>query len=274
MKGLKVIDLFAGCGGLSLGFEKNGYQIETALEYDKMIAETYKKNHSSVNVIVDDIRNVDKSGIFFEKSADIIIGGPPCQGFSMAGARIRSGFMGDPRNYLFKHYFNVVKTVRPEVFIMENVKGIMTMESGDIFNEILKILISCNKDAIKGDNLPEELWNDSLIEKDRFYYSDILHINSKLPSWNPKTFKEECPSFFLEMKIKFSMNDLLNYYYDKCRIPLALQDDKKNAGAFKHLIAKYEAFKNAPGLDYVIALINKGSEDKEKEIQSGHKYLK
>lgn len=142
MKGLKVIDLFAGCGGLSLGFEKNGYQIETALEYDKMIAETYKKNHSSVNVIVDDIRNVDKSGIFFEKSADIIIGGPPCQGFSMAGARIRSGFMGDPRNYFFKHYFNVVKTVRPEVFIMENVKGIMTMESGDIFNEILKIFSS------------------------------------------------------------------------------------------------------------------------------------
>lgn len=139
-------------------------------------------------------------------------------------------------------------------------------DNGYSNNEILKILISCNKDAVKGDNLPEELWNDSLIEKDRFYYSDILHIKSKPPSWNPKTFKEECPSFFLEMKIKFSMNDLLNYYYDKCRIPLALQDDKKNAGAFKHLIAKYEAFKNAPGLDYVIALINKASEDKEKEM--------
>lgn len=142
MKQLKVIDLFSGCGGLSLGFEKNGYTIETALEFDPMIAETYKTNHCGVELIVDDIRNVDQSGVFSKKSADVIIGGPPCQGFSMAGARIRSGFMGDPRNFLFKHYFNVVKAVCPEVFIMENVKGIMTMENGGIFEEILRIFSS------------------------------------------------------------------------------------------------------------------------------------
>ena len=136
---LRVIDLFAGCGGLSLGFIKEGFTVEKAVEIDASIANTYKMNHPKVDVIVDDIRNIDNSGVFAPGDADVIIGGPPCQGFSMAGARIRRGFIDDPRNYLFKHYFNVVKTVHPKVFVMENVKGMLTMQGGKIFNEIIKI---------------------------------------------------------------------------------------------------------------------------------------
>lgn len=136
---MKVIDLFAGCGGLSLGFIKDGYSVVKAVEFDDAIAYTYKMNHPAVDVIVDDIRNIDNSGLFKNGDADVIIGGPPCQGFSMAGARIRHGFIDDPRNYLFKHYFNVVKTVRPKVFVMENVKGMLTMQKGDIFKEIIRI---------------------------------------------------------------------------------------------------------------------------------------
>ncbi|MCM1262141.1 MAG: DNA cytosine methyltransferase [Butyrivibrio sp.] len=139
MKQKKVIDLFAGCGGLSLGFMQSGYCVEKAVEYDEKIANTYKLNHLETEVIVDDIRNIDHSGIFSKHDADVIIGGPPCQGFSMAGARIRRGFIDDPRNYLFKHYFKVVKTVRPKVFVMENVKGIVTMQGGKIFEEIHNI---------------------------------------------------------------------------------------------------------------------------------------
>lgn len=135
---MEVIDLFAGCGGLSLGFMKNGCTVKRAVEIDPAIAGTYKKNHPEVEVIIDDIRNIDRSGVFRRGDADVIIGGPPCQGFSMAGARIRQGFIDDPRNYLFKHYFNVVRTVKPKVFIMENVKGILTMQGGEIFSEILK----------------------------------------------------------------------------------------------------------------------------------------
>lgn len=134
-----MIDLFSGCGGLSLGFIQEGFIVKKAVEYDANIANTYKKNHPEVDVIVDDIRNIDQSGVFKVGTADVIIGGPPCQGFSMAGARIRSGFIDDPRNYLFKHYFNVVKTVKPKAFVMENVKGIMTMQEGKIFEEILRI---------------------------------------------------------------------------------------------------------------------------------------
>lgn len=133
---MNVIDLFAGCGGLSLGFEKAGFSIAKAVEYDSVIASTYTKNHPDVSMIVDDIKNIDGEGVFSTGDADVIIGGPPCQGFSMAGARIRHGFIDDPRNYLFKHYFNVVKTVRPKVFVMENVKGMLTMQDGKIFEEI------------------------------------------------------------------------------------------------------------------------------------------
>lgn len=136
---MRAIDLFAGCGGLSIGFIRNGCAIEKAVEFDASIAETYRRNHPEVRMIVDDIRNVDHSGEFERGCADVIIGGPPCQGFSMAGARIREGFMGDPRNYLFKHYFNVVKTVKPRAFVMENVKGIQTMQNGEIFAEIQRI---------------------------------------------------------------------------------------------------------------------------------------
>jgi DNA (cytosine-5)-methyltransferase 1 len=136
---MNVIDLFAGCGGFSSGFAQAKFNIIKAVEFDKSIANTYKLNHPDTYTIVEDICNVDNKNYFVENESDIIIGGPPCQGFSMAGARIRGGFISDPRNYLFKHYFNIVKIVKPKAFIIENVKGILTMEKGAIFNEIVNL---------------------------------------------------------------------------------------------------------------------------------------
>jgi len=140
---IKVIDLFAGCGGFSLGFIKEGFIIEKAVEFDPMIANTYKLNHPEIKMIVDDIKNVDNS--FKQGEADVIIGGPPCQGFSMAGARIRQNFTNDPRNYLFKHYLNIVSMVKPKVFVMENVKGMLTMKKGKIFEEIKQAFNTLNE---------------------------------------------------------------------------------------------------------------------------------
>ena len=121
---MNVIDLFAGCGGFSTGFIQAGFKISKAVEYDASIANTYHLNHLTTNTMISDIGLIDNKEFFTENEADIIIGGPPCQGFSMAGARIRGGFIDDPRNYLFKHYFNIVKIVKPKIFIIENVKGI------------------------------------------------------------------------------------------------------------------------------------------------------
>lgn len=146
---IKVIDLFAGCGGFSSGFIKAGFQITKAVEFNEEIASTYKANHICTRLIVDDIRVIDNDDNFKNGEADVIIGGPPCQGFSMAGARIREGFVSDKRNFLFRHYFNIVKIVKPKVFIMENVKGILTMEKGQIFKEIVDVF--SNGDNFNGD---------------------------------------------------------------------------------------------------------------------------
>ena len=147
---MNVIDLFAGCGGFSTGFIQAGFKISKAVEYDASIANTYHLNHLTTNTMISDIGLIDNKEFFTENEADIIIGGPPCQGFSMAGARIRGGFIDDPRNYLFKHYFNIVKIVKPKIFIIENVKGILTMAKGDIFSEIVSLFSnSANFDGDK-----------------------------------------------------------------------------------------------------------------------------
>ena len=134
-----AIDLFAGCGGFSLGFSQAGFDIQTAVEIDPDIAAAYRKNHPDTKMIVGDIRDVDGAGTFQKGDCDVIIGGPPCQGFSMAGERIRAGFVDDPRNYLFRHYAHIVSTVQPQVFVMENVKGLCTFQNGAILEEIKRI---------------------------------------------------------------------------------------------------------------------------------------
>lgn len=145
-----VIDLFAGCGGFSVGFEQAGFKIIKAVEFDKQIAQTYHHNHKDTQLYIEDIAKIDTEEYFTRRESDVIIGGPPCQGFSMAGARIRNrAFIDDPRNYLFKHYVNIVNIVRPKMFILENVKGILTMQKGEIFNEILKTF--SNKKLFDGD---------------------------------------------------------------------------------------------------------------------------
>jgi len=132
-----VIDLFAGAGGFSAGFKKAGFKIVKAVEFDKQIASTYKKNHPDTELFVEDIKDIAENKTLSETNAEIIIGGPPCQGFSMAGARIRNSSADDPRNYLFKYYCEIVKQVKPKLFIFENVKGILTAEKGLIFKEII-----------------------------------------------------------------------------------------------------------------------------------------
>lgn len=147
----KVIDLFAGCGGFSVGFEQANFQIIKAVEFDKQIANSYENNHKGVKMLAQDISEIDNENYFSEHEANVIIGGPPCQGFSMAGERIRANsFKDDPRNYLFKHYLNIVKIVKPDFFVFENVKGILTMKNGDIFKEILKAFSDkSNFDGVK-----------------------------------------------------------------------------------------------------------------------------
>lgn len=145
---MNVIDLFAGVGGLSTGFRKAGFNIILANEIDESIAKSYQKNHGETIMINDDIKNILPAIENLDKEIDVIIGGPPCQGFSMAGARIRENksnkFLDDPRNYLFRNYFQIVQKIEPKYFIMENVPGMLSMKGGRIIEEIEKLFTDEN----------------------------------------------------------------------------------------------------------------------------------
>lgn len=121
----KMVDLFAGCGGLSLGMEQAGFTPWFVNEIVETFCNTYKKNHtlSDEHYYVGDINNLNEHiDKYSELLSDITIvcGGPPCQGFSMAN---RQRILDDPRNQLYKAYLIFLKNVRPKFFVMENVKG-------------------------------------------------------------------------------------------------------------------------------------------------------
>ncbi len=137
---MKIMDLFSGVGGFSKGalMASDRNKIIVANEFDVEIAESYKLNHKKTNMIVGDISKVKQK--LYDYKVDIIIGGPPCQGFSAAGKRNRKNFIDDPRNYLFREYIDVVKNVNPKYIFMENVPGITTMDDGEILKEIISVL--------------------------------------------------------------------------------------------------------------------------------------
>lgn len=125
-----VVSLFAGAGGLDIGFEKQGFKIIWANDFDKDACETHKKWSDAV-VVQGDIRKVDFDSIPF---SDIITGGFPCQGFSLAGPRK----IDDKRNVLYKYFVKLVEQKKPHVFVAENVKGILTLADGAIIEAIIE----------------------------------------------------------------------------------------------------------------------------------------
>lgn len=137
-KKLKMIDIFAGAGGLTKGFNQEGVQIIDTIEFDVNAVKTYNFNFN-LNIIPRDITNssVQQNFISSNKNkANILIGGFPCQGFSIAGLRDPE----DPRNKLYLDTIKIIKGTNPEVFILENVKGLLSMEKGERISIIMKDL--------------------------------------------------------------------------------------------------------------------------------------
>ena len=120
---MRVVSLFSGAGGMDVGFEQAGVQIVFANEIMKEAAETYKVNHPNGRMIHDDIRNIMEQINEF-RGADLVIGGPPCQGFSVAGKMDPE----DDRNQLIMTYLDAVERVQPKAFVMENVKALGVLE--------------------------------------------------------------------------------------------------------------------------------------------------
>ncbi len=133
----KIIDLFCGAGGFSLGFENEGFESILAIDKWNDAIETYnhnRKNKCGLNIDIHDFSNDKLYELNRENDVDGIIGGPPCQGFSLVGKRET----GDVRNSLYLEYVRFVDCIKPKFFILENVKGLLSMEKGIYRDDIIK----------------------------------------------------------------------------------------------------------------------------------------
>ena len=130
MSEFTAVSLFSGAGGMDVGFENAGFDIVFANEIVKEASETYKANHSSGVMINDDIKNIIDTVSQYE-GADIVFGGPPCQGFSVAGKMNPD----DDRSKLIFTFLDVVERVKPRAFVMENVKALAKLDKWSVVRE-------------------------------------------------------------------------------------------------------------------------------------------
>lgn len=174
---MKVISLFSGCGGLDLGFERAGFEIPVANEFDRTIWETFQINHPNTHLIEGDIRNINESD--FPDDIDGIIGGPPCQSWSEAGS-LRG--IDDARGQLFYDYIRILRNKKPKFFLAENVSGMLA----DRHSQAVKNIISMFEES--GYNVTVTLVNAKdygvAQERKRVFYIGFrkdLNINFEFP---------------------------------------------------------------------------------------------
>jgi DNA (cytosine-5)-methyltransferase 1 len=131
-----TVDLFCGAGGFTEGFDKSGgYENIFAVDFDLQATQTFAHNHPEKNVICSDVSSLDTEKLKHltkNREIDVIIGGPPCQGFSLAGLRLPD----DPKNKLFLEYVRIVSELKPKVFVFENVGGLVSMQGGLVLKAI------------------------------------------------------------------------------------------------------------------------------------------
>lgn len=234
----KMIDLFAGCGGLSLGMEQAGFSVVFANEINSSLFETYlynrnlPKNSYFIGDINDLNNNIDKYKELFI-DIDLVCGGPPCQGFSMAN---RQRILDDPRNNLYKAYLFFLKEIQPKFFIMENVKGMANKinEILENFQEFLgkdysysysllnakdfglpqnreRFFIIGNKLGVNTDNIFNNIRNVDI--KKRFVLKDAIFDLPKLKPNNVKNNPkiENSDIGFFETKYKYPYSEYANF---------------------------------------------------------------
>lgn len=190
---MNVISLFAGAGGLDLGFKKAGFNIAMANEYDKSIWTTYQKNHSLSPLLAKDICSVPSSDF---PNCEGIIGGPPCQSWSAGGA---SRGIADHRGQLFYEYIRILKDKQPLFFLAENVKGMMSPKHKDAVDGIIAQFDDAGYDV----HLTMLNANDYGVPQDRtrvFYVGFRKDLNIKYTPPKPHTYKPTIKDAIFDLK--------------------------------------------------------------------------
>lgn len=138
-KSFNVLDLFCGCGGLSRGFIDAGFKVELGVDFDDAALKTFALNHDKATALKLDLFNLDNVSViasFFKErntNIDVLVGGPPCQGFSLAGPRQ----IDDSRNILYRAMVKTAEELRPKVIVLENVPGLVQLHDGLVGEKII-----------------------------------------------------------------------------------------------------------------------------------------
>lgn len=196
---INYIDLFCGAGWFSLGFDNEGFKNIFSVDIEKNFCKTYKKNFPKHNLIEKDILKLTEQEIreiIKDKKIDVIIWGPPCQWFSMAG-NIGRNFINDPRNRLFKEFVRLVNIVKPSFFVMENVARLFTHNNGKTKNEIISDFKELGY-SVEVKTLNSADFGVPQIRKRVIFIGSNNDIKIKFPTKNVSKFKN----------IKEAINDL------------------------------------------------------------------
>jgi DNA (cytosine-5)-methyltransferase 1 len=200
---LKVLDLFSGAGGMSLGFELSGeFKVVSAVDFWEPAVSTFKYNHPKLDpstilcASVEDIfsqmderfegyrRHLNDEGV------DVIVGGPPCQGMSLAGKRLSD----DPRNQLFKSFVDAVRLLRPKAFVMENVPGLLSHGNGKINSAILEAFAAIGYNHFEQHAptiLKAECYGVPQVRRRLFYVGFREDISPQFLDWPPVPVRQE-----------------------------------------------------------------------------------
>lgn len=244
MDSLKVIDLFAGAGGLSQGFRDAGFDIISAVEINKNLSQTYKKNFPKTKLFEEDIIKIkSKSLLANHPCVDVVIGGPPCQGFSMSGKRIRNNgiFLNDKRNVLFKEFVRIIKELKPKVFIMENVPGILNIFEGKTKNQILSIFKSIGYET-KVKVLLAADYGVPQIRKRAFFIGNNLDIDPEFffPSIENKNYVTVKDAIFDLPFIESGEGEFKSHYKKKALTDYQKKMRKNSNFLYNHICTKHD----------------------------------
>lgn len=208
-KQINVVDVFCGAGGLSTGFREAGFNIILGIDFDKNAIQTYKHNHPETIAVTENITALKKEKIrelIGNSDVDMVIGGPPCQGFSLAGKRDPK----DPRNSLFMDFLRIVSELKPKFFVMENVPGLLSMKTSD-GRSVFEIIES--ESNAKGYFIHKHLlnaWEHGIPQKRK----RVFIIGSKFKNLNISISKED--KAYGVGKILLEKNNVpKNYFYSE-----------------------------------------------------------
>ena len=217
----KVISTFSGCGGSSCGYKQAGYDVILAVEMDNHAVATYKTNFPNTKIYHGDIHNLSVEKVLEitglkPGELDLFDGSPPCQGFSMAGARE----FCDPKNQLYNEYIRLLRGLKPKTFVMDNVKGLVTGDMKLIFKDILTQLKQSGYD-VKAKLMNAQYYNCAT-SRERIIFIGVRE-DLNIPASHPKPQTRPIPiknilnNYTSKYGVHYSNNAFVKSVIDKVR---------------------------------------------------------